>query len=115
MRGVHYDCFHVLPKKINDAIKRFGEDPVKNLGINVLRLEFRLWEIEKKPCMYSQTALAHLDETIARLRQNGIMEKGIRFKDLLDEEKRLYLTENFESSQQLRQILENGFKGCLTE
>ena len=91
LRGVHYDCFYVLPKKINDALKRFGENPdkwnielskyfftdndiaqLKNLGINVVRLELRLWEIEKKPYIYSQTALAHLDDTIARLGQNGI-------------------------------------------
>ena len=91
LRGVHYDCFYVLPKKVNDAIKRFGEDPdewnvklskyfftendiaqLKNLCVNVVRLEFRLWEIEKKPYSYSRTSLAHLDETIAKLGKNGI-------------------------------------------
>ena len=97
LRGVHYDCFYLLPKKVHDAIKQANEDPdlwnikfseafftenditrIKNLGANVVRLEFRLWEIEKKPYSYSYTSLAHLDETIAKLGENrhgeGIIE-----------------------------------------
>ncbi|MEA1924863.1 MAG: cellulase family glycosylhydrolase [Candidatus Altiarchaeota archaeon] len=91
LRGVHYDAFYVIPKQIYFASKQnkekidgyntelskyfFNEYDIKEIGdinANVIRLELRLWEIEKEPYVYSQESLRHLDDTIAKFRENGI-------------------------------------------
>lgn len=91
LRGFHYDCFYVVRKDLYDSIKSNNNDPeqfniklmeyyftekdineVKTTGANVVRIGFRLWEIEKTPYAYSERALEHLDKTIARWGENGI-------------------------------------------
>lgn len=91
LRGLHYDCFYVVRKDLYDSIKSNNNDPeqfnirlieyyftekdineVKATGANVVRIGFRLWEIEKTPYAYSERALEHLDKTIARWGENGI-------------------------------------------
>ena len=91
LRGFHYDCFYVIRKDLYDSIKLNNKDPeqfnielmeyyftekdineIKATGANVVRIAFRLWEIEKTPYSYSKRALEHLDKTIARWGENGI-------------------------------------------
>lgn len=91
LRGIHYDLLYVLPKIYHDAIARSGGDAekqnlelnkywfsesdvlnIKALGANVVRVGFRLWELEKKPYVYSADAFAVLDDAIARFGKKGI-------------------------------------------
>jgi aryl-phospho-beta-D-glucosidase BglC (GH1 family) len=91
LRGFHYDCFYVLGKKIYEAnllnngdpdqlnieIAKyfFAEDDIiefKLLNANVVRIGFKLWQIEKRPFFYSEKILKHLDNTIEKWGKNGI-------------------------------------------
>jgi len=90
LRGFNYDSFYVINKKIYFAKKDFkkvdennieiakyffNEDDIKNfknIGANVVRLEIRLWEIEKKPYVYSEESLKQLDYTIKKFGENDI-------------------------------------------
>jgi hypothetical protein len=91
LRGLHYDAFYVFGSQYyfaegqdGRAIDSYNTDLAgylfadedignfKELGANVVRLEFRLWEIEKEPYVYSEESLVHLDNTIDRFGKNGI-------------------------------------------
>lgn len=91
LRGLHYDAFYVFGSQYyfadgqnGRAIDSYNSDLAgyfftdedignfKELGANVVRLEFRLWEIEKEPYVYSEESLVHLDNTIDRFGKNGI-------------------------------------------
>ncbi|MBU4070316.1 MAG: cellulase family glycosylhydrolase [Nanoarchaeota archaeon] len=91
LRGLHYDAFYVISKpwyfadgQNKSALDQyntdlasyfFNEEDISNfkeLGANVVRLELRLWEIEKEPYVYSEEVLNHLDNTIEKFGKNGI-------------------------------------------
>jgi len=91
LSGIHYDAFYPISKRIYFASRQSGRNIdryntkiskywftdddikiIKDLGANVVRIGFRLWQIEKKPYTYSEESLRHLDDTIAKFGENGI-------------------------------------------
>ena len=91
LRGIHYDAFYVISKRVYFASGQNGEDIdryntelskywftdgdikiIKDIGANAVRIGFRLWQIEKEPYEYSEESLRHLDDTIAKFGENGI-------------------------------------------
>lgn len=91
LRGFHFDCFFRFEKGLYDVIKSTKNDPdrlnvelsryhfsdfdikeFKDMGANVVRVGFKMWEIETEPYSYSKKAWKQLDEIITRWGKNGI-------------------------------------------
>jgi hypothetical protein len=91
LRGFHFDCFSTLNKNDHKRIIKFNLNPYDinkrlskhyfsqydinkfiEMGANVVKINFSLWEIEKEPFEYSQVALNYLDEVIKKWGENGV-------------------------------------------
>jgi len=69
LEQLDYDIIKLLlSHNFNDVdIEHFD-----NLGLNVIRVQIRLWQIEKQPFEYSNVTLEQLDSYIETLGDNGI-------------------------------------------
>ena len=91
LRGLHFDSYFMFSKNMYAAIESRAGDPdelrieftkyyfsdydireFKNMGANVVRIGFKLWEIEREPHVFNEKFMKLLDDIISQWGKNGI-------------------------------------------